>query len=303
MTLDRPGFTFNATGCSAQAVSGRLLSTQGAAAGISSPYAPANCAALPFKPVFTASTQGQTSKQHGASLDVKVSARQGPDQGAGEEANIRKVDVQLPKALPSELRTLQKACLLAVFQANPASCPPASFVGTAIAHTPLLSDPLEGPAILVSYGGAKFPDVVLVLQGDGVTVDLTGETEIKKGLTYSRFETLPDAPITSFELRIPQRPSNPLLGSYIPTSSTDSFCSVTTTRVSHVKRRIKGKLRAVTIKAHATGPAALVMPTTITAQNGAVVKQNTKVALQGCPTAHKAARAAASHKNSTRRHG
>jgi len=43
------------------------------------------------------------------------------------------------------------------------------------------------------WGGAAFPDLVLILQGDGVVVDLTGETDIEKGFTYSRFETAPDA--------------------------------------------------------------------------------------------------------------
>ena len=40
--------------------------------------------------------------------------------------------------------------------------------------------PLEGPAYFVSHGGAKFPELIVVLQGYGVTVDLNGETFINK---------------------------------------------------------------------------------------------------------------------------
>jgi hypothetical protein len=56
--------------------------------------------------------------------------------GSGE-ANIGKVRVLLPKQPPSRLTTLQKACLAAVFAANPASSSGASAVGTAIAVTPV----------------------------------------------------------------------------------------------------------------------------------------------------------------------
>ncbi len=277
-------FTFNPTDCSVKSINATITSAQGAAAPVSTPFAASGCRSLPFHPSFTASTQGQASKASGASLDVRIATRQGADVKAGEEeANIHKVNVALPIALPSRLTTLQKACLAAVFEANPTSCPEGSFVGTAVAHTPLLPVPLEGPAILVSHGGAAFPDLVIVLQGDGVVIDLTGNTRITKGVTYSKFETAPDAPFSSFELKLPEGPHS-VLGAFIP-GEQRNFCAVKKTTIKTVMRKVHGRRRKVKVKVKTTKPATLEMPTTITAQNGAVMTQDTKIAVTGCPKA------------------
>ena len=165
---------------------------------MSSPFQDAGCKTLAFKPVFKASTQANgASKGHGASLTVNVTTHQGPTTAGAGESNIARVDVQLPIALPSRLTTLQKACTEQQFAKDPRGCPPEAMVGTAIAHTPVLPVPLEGPAILVSHAGAGFPDLDLVLQGYGVTVVLTGHTQITKGITFSHFETVPDAPFSA----------------------------------------------------------------------------------------------------------
>jgi hypothetical protein len=150
------------------------------------------------------------------------------------------------------LTTLQKACTEAQFNTNPAGCPEASNIGTATAVTPVLSVPLTGPAYLVSHGGAAFPDVEFVLQGEGVTIVLDGKTDIKKGITYSRFEAVPDAPISSFETVLPEGPHS-IFGTNIPASAKYSLCGQK-----------------------------LVMPTTIVGQNGAQVTQSTNIAVTGC---------------------
>jgi hypothetical protein len=246
--LDRPVFTLNPTNCSPMSVTATISSTQGARALVSSPFEAANCAALAFRPSFKASTEARTSKAAGASLTVRVVP------GAGQ-ANIAKVDLELPKRLPARLTTLQKACTEAQFNTNPAGCPEASVIGMAKAITPLLNGALVGPAYLVSHGGAAFPDVEFILQGEGVTIMLDGKTQIKKGVTYSHFETVPDAPISSFETVLPEG-QHSVLATDIPASAKHSLCGL-----------------------------ALNMPTTITGQNGAVLTQTTKAAVSGCTKA------------------
>jgi hypothetical protein len=178
------------------------------------------------------------------------------------------VKVDLPKQLPSRLTTLQKACPDSVFNANPAACPATSRVGTAKAITPILPVPIEGPAYFVSHGGAKFPELIIVLQGYGVTIDLHGETFIsKQGITSSTFAAVPDQPVTSFELTLPE-------GKYSALAANGNLC--------------KSKL---------------AMPTEFLAQNGAVIHESTKIGVTGCPKVHKAKKRAKGKKGAKKTKG
>ena len=259
VTIDKPGFMFNPTNCAQQQVTGTITGalpngSAGSSVAVSSPFAAAGCKDLPFKPTFTVSTQGKTSKADGASLDVKLTSKGGPQAGGGE-ANIRAVKVDLPKQLPSRLTTLQKACTEAQFDANPAGCPAASNVGTASAVTPIFSHPLTGPAYFVSHGGQAFPDLEIVLQGEGITLILDGNTDIKKGITSSIFRSVPDAPITNFELKLPTGPYS-ILGTNLPASANYSLCGQK-----------------------------LALPTAFVAQNGAEIHESTPLSVSGCKPA------------------
>ncbi|HWX43930.1 MAG TPA: hypothetical protein VNY52_01245 [Solirubrobacteraceae bacterium] len=247
VSIDRPDFTFNPTNCSPLAITGSLGSSEGSTDALSVPFQITNCAVLAFKPKLTALTTGKASRLNGASLTVKLGYPAGP-----YDANIARVKVELPKALPSRLPTLQKACTAATFDANPANCPAASIIGHATATTPVLPVPLTGPAYFVSHGGEAFPSLVIVLQGYGARVDLVGSTFISKaGVTSSTFKTIPDVPVGTFELTLPQGPFSALAANV-------NLCK-----------------------------SSLAMPTEFVGQNGVVLHQSTKIAVTGCAKAKK----------------
>ena len=246
--IDRPNFGLNPTSCEKFSVATTVHGASGAVFSPSDPFQVGGCAGLTFTPKFAVSTSGKTSKASGASLAVKLTYPPG-----SREANIAKVKVELPKQLPSRLTTLQKACTAAVFDANPAGCPAESVIGRAKAITPVLPVPLVGPVYFVSHGGEAFPSLIVVLQGYGITVDLVGTTFISKtGITSSTFKTVPDVPVGSFELTLPE-------GKYSALAANGNLCT--------------------------SKPA---MPTEFVAQNGKQIHESTKIAVTGCPKVKKA---------------
>jgi hypothetical protein len=247
VTINRQNFTFNPTNCGKLAITGSLQSSEGSSSALSVPFQVTNCAVLAFKPKLTATSSGKTSRVDGANLGVKLTYPAGP-----YDANIARVKVELPKQLPARLPTLQKACLAATFEANPANCPPASIIGHATATTPVLPVPLTGPAYFVSHGGEGWPSLIIVLQGYGATVDLVGTTLISKGVTSSTFKTIPDVPVGTFELNLPQGP-------YSALTTDGNLCQTKN----------------------------LAMPTEFVGQNGAEIHTSTKIAVTGCPKAKK----------------
>jgi len=244
VNVNRPNFTINPTSCNPMKVESTITSAEGASSPVSIPFQVANCANLKFAPDFKVSTQGKTSKAKGASLTSTVTY---PSSTPGTYANVTRVKVDLPKQLPSRLTTLQKACTNAQFELNPANCPSESKIGYATVHTPLLPVPLVGPAIFVSHGGEAFPSLTMVLQGDNVTIDLVGTTNISPaGITSTTFKTLPDSPFSTFELTLPE-------GKFSALAANGNLCT-----------------------------SKLAMPTEFVGQNGFKINESTKISVTGC---------------------
>ena len=242
VAVNKSNFLFNPSNCGPLSTDSTIGAIQGAVAHPTSPFGVTSCSSLDFKPSFKAASPSKPSRANGAALVVTLTQ---PD----HQANIRSVVASLPKELPSRLTTLQKACTEGVWAggAGYKSCPSASKVGSATVTTPVLPEKLTGPAYLVSHGGAAFPDLDVILEGDhGVKVILEGNTQIKGGVTTSTFASIPDVPVSKFELNLPVGPNSAL-------GNVGGLC---------------------------TKP--LFMPTTITAQSGKVIKQKTRLSIGSC---------------------
>jgi hypothetical protein len=242
VAIDRSGFLINPTSCGALATNTTFGSTLGATSAAATPFQASGCNSLAFKPKLTATTKGKTSRKDGASLTVTVTAPQ-------HESNIHEVRVILPRKLVARLNTLNHACLLEVFEKGPGGCPKEAKVGTASVETPVLPGKLTGAAYFVSLGHAGFPNLDIVLKGDGVTVILVGATNIKGKYTHSNFTTVPDVPFSKFTVSLPEGENSAL-------SPDGKLC------------KHKGKLK---------------MPTSLVAQSGAKLTTKTKIKVTGCP--------------------
>ena len=246
VAINKSGFMLNPTNCNPAAT---VSSLKGYALLGEAGSASATLSS-PFQ--ATGCNSLKFSPKFSASSSTKVSRANGAmldttvTQGGGQ-SNIKYVKVQLPKQLPSRQSTLKQACLEKVFAADPFRCGAGSFVGGARVESPALPRPLTGPAILVSHAGASFPDLDLVVEDPNhLRVILVGNTNITKGITTTTFASNPDAPISKVTVNLPTG-SHSALGAY------GALCKKP-----------------------------LVEPTTIKAQNGKTIKQNTIINVAGC---------------------
>ncbi len=197
--VNRPEFTLNPTSCDPQAVQAAIGSINGAVANVSSRFQVSDCANLGFKPNLKLSLKGQMKRGGNPALTAVLT------QPAGG-ANIERTRVILPKTAFIDNAHINNPCTRAQYAAD--ACPPKSILGTVVAHTPLLDQPLRGNVYFRANGGERnLPDIVAALRGQ-ISVDLVGfidSVQNKKAGTSrvrTTFGTVPDAPVTRFEMKL-----------------------------------------------------------------------------------------------------
>jgi hypothetical protein len=197
--IDRPGFIVSPTDCKPMAVTSTVTSEGGIVVHPSSRFQVGNCSSLGFAPSLGFSLRGQTRRGGNPALTATLKAAPG-------QANIAKATVLLPKTEFIDQRHISNPCTRVQFAAN--ACPASSILGTATAYTPLLDQPLSGPIYFRSNGGERqLPDLVVDLNG-AIHITLVGfiDSVAIKGTESSRVRTrflsVPDAPISRFELKL-----------------------------------------------------------------------------------------------------
>jgi hypothetical protein len=191
--LDRPKFTLNPTRCEPMQVSAGASSIDGMTVSLASRFQVGRCARLAFKPRLAISLKGGTKRTDNPALSATLRMQR-------RGANIASARVSLPPSLQIDNAHINNPCTRVQFEAR--ACPKKSILGHARALSPLLGEPLKGPVYFRSNGGDReLPDLVADLRGQ-IHVVLIGFIDSKQRRIRTTFSAVPDAPISSFQLRL-----------------------------------------------------------------------------------------------------
>ena len=195
--IDRSNFIRNPTSCAAAPARRDVHLTRGRRRRLRRRrIRPPNCAALPFSPKLRFEVSGETKKDGHPTLEGNRHAAL----GSGEHRQVaRRPAGRDPArhggALPPGRASARRRRLAT------RTCPANSKVGTAKATTPLLPDPLSGPVYIVQHSGNPLPKLAIFLDGR-VSIKLEAQNELAGLKIVNRFDSIPDLPVSSFELTI-----------------------------------------------------------------------------------------------------
>ncbi len=200
VAIDRKDFTLNPTSCGPLASVGALRGGGGdpsdpaafGSFGVGTPFQTAQCDALGFAPKLTTRLLGgrrTTQRSQHPAFRAVLLAR-------GGDANIGRAALTLPHSEFLDQAHIRTICTRVQLAAQ--ACPAGSVYGFARARTPLLDDELAGPVYLVS-SDHELPDLLVDLKGQ-VNVRLHGTISATKARIKSVFNSVPDVPVSRFEL-------------------------------------------------------------------------------------------------------
>ncbi|HST42135.1 MAG TPA: hypothetical protein VLK58_21630, partial [Conexibacter sp.] len=241
IAIDRPDFMLNPTSCSERRVGAAISATGGAVAQVGARFQVGDCAALRYTPKLAVRVGGRGEVGARRKTSLVATLTQPPAQAAS-----RSVRLLLPRTLNARLEVIRRACSQAAYDAGDCE---AARVGSATAATPLLKGPLSGAVYMVRSPARRLPDLVVQLRGE-VAIDLVGKVTISRDLRLTAtFDTIPDVPLSRFQLTLPAKIS--------PVGNVRALCT-------------PESRRAVAVQ-------------TLRAQNGRVVKRHQRLSIAGCP--------------------
>jgi hypothetical protein len=195
VNVDKPEFTINPTNCSPFTVDSQGIGDQGTVADFASYFHAVNCASLAFQPKMLVHQFGNrkaTKRATNPALRFDLWTRNG-------NANIRSLRVTLSNAFEIDQRHLGNLC--SEKELAEKQCAGRSPIGTATTKTPLLDQPLTGPAYAVS-GSGGLPRLAFILNGQVNLVPRADTDTVKGGRLRTRVPVVPDAPIGHFRLKV-----------------------------------------------------------------------------------------------------
>jgi hypothetical protein len=195
--VDRPEFMLNPTSCKPKQITATVTAADGRVAEASDGFQVTRCSKLPYSPKLKLAFKGQMKRSGNPTVLATLTQKPG-------QANTAAATVILPASQFIDNSHINNPCTRVQFNAE--ACPPKSILGKVVAKTPLLDEPLRGNVYFRSNGGDReLPDLVADLRGQ-LRITLVGfiDTVRAKGVSRvrTRFLGVPDAPVTSFKMRL-----------------------------------------------------------------------------------------------------
>jgi len=203
--VNRPGFTLNPTSCGPKQIKATMVSTTGAIHQATQHFQVGDCQALPLRPRLRMRLTGRKQLRDRGHPGVRAVLTQGPGQ-----ANLRQVRVKLPLSLALDPNRAQGDDLCEFEAGQRVDCPARSIIGRARAFTPVLNRPLTGPVYFVKNVRVHprtgnlirtLPTLLIPLKGE-VDIHLRAQSDTQRGKLVNTFSSVPDAPVSRFELTL-----------------------------------------------------------------------------------------------------
>jgi hypothetical protein len=210
------------------------------------PAAPVGCGAVPFSPKIAAAPSSKlASNSSGLDFELKLPNEGLLNVGGTAETEPRKVEVALPAGVTANASLAEGigVCTEAQYSSEQidtapgGGCPESSKLGSVIAHSPLLEEPIEGALYLAKpyeneFGTLLSIYMVLRAQERGVILKLAGKVvpDPQTGQLVTTFEGLPPLPFSDFKLHFREGARGPLVtpptcGTFTTTAKLYSFSS------------------------------------------------------------------------------
>jgi uncharacterized repeat protein (TIGR01451 family) len=206
VTVDRPGFMRSPTSCEPKAIGADVSSVTGQTVALSTPFQMVNCNKVRFKPRLAMRLTGASETKVGGHPGVEALVTQQPG-----EAGLKSATVTLPLSLALDPNNAVSDDLCEFGDGLKDQCPEKSVIGTVTAVSPLLKAPLNGKVFFVKGLRADpksgrlirtLPTLLVELRGE-IDVNLRAVTSVPDGKhLVTTFPMVPDAPISSFFLRL-----------------------------------------------------------------------------------------------------
>jgi hypothetical protein len=196
-----PQFMTNPTSCGTKTTRITGTSYEGDTQTVTASFNSVNCQNQRFNPNLDVTIDMTGDAAHIENPDLTTEITQPFD-----EANQKRVEAILPSTIQANNATLNNQCPASSFPLDPAApqgCPANTKVGTAVARTPLLSQPLQGNVYLIQNPGL-LPKVGLDLKGPlpaRILGNATPTADFRLDNVFGDIPPgLPDVPLSQFRL-------------------------------------------------------------------------------------------------------